>query len=150
MVENCRFDQVGGDAIRLHGYSAYNRIVGNEIVEAGAQGICLADLNFWPYDFPPIWRGNAQRLRSMFSRLPCAIGNVISENHIHHSGLTDNFGAAIHFHGMNCQDNVISHNLIHHMPHHAIYFSMGFGRNTIEYNDLHTLCLVMADAGGVY
>jgi hypothetical protein len=36
------------------------------------------------------------------------------------------------------------------MPHHAIYLSMGFGRNVIEYNDLHTLCLVMADAGGVY
>ena len=86
----------------------------------------------------------------MSSRLPWAIGNVISDNHIHHCGLTDGFGAAIHFHGMNCRDNVISHNLIHDQPHHAMYFSMGFGRNYIEYNDVHTLCLVMADAGGVY
>ena len=149
-IERCRFDQVGGDAIRLHGYNAHNHIRGNEIVGAGAQGICMADLEFWPYDFPPVWRGNEERFHSMSSRLPWAIGNIISDNHIHHSGLTDNFGAAIHFHGMNCQDNVIAHNLIHDMPHHAIYFSMGFGRNIIEYNDLHTLCLVMADAGGVY
>ena len=149
-VENCRFDQVGGDAIRLHGHSAHNRIVRNEIIGAGAQGICLADLEFWPYDFPPIWHGNEQRFRSMSSRLPWAIANVISDNHIHHIGLTDNFGGAIHFHGMNCQDNVIAHNLIHDTPHHAIYFSMGFGRNVIEYNDIHTVCLAMADAGGVY
>ena len=45
---------------------------------------------------------------------------------------------------------MIANNLIHDMPHHAIYLSMGFGCNTIELNDLHTLCLVMADAGGVY
>ena len=149
-VQRCRFDQVGGDAIRLHGYNAYHHIVRNDFVGAGAQAICLADLDFWPYDFKPVWRGNEERFRSMSSRLPWAIGNVISDNHIHHCGLIDNFGAAIHFHGMNCQDNVISHNLIHHQPHHAIYCSMGFGRNFIEYNDLHTLCLVMADAGGVY
>ncbi len=149
-VQGCRFDQVGGDAIRLHGYNAYHQIVQNEIVGAGAQAICLADLDFWPYDFKPVWRGNDARFRAMSSRLPWAIGNVISDNHIHHCGLTDGFGAAIHFHGMNCRDNVISHNLIHDQPHHAMYFSMGFGRNYIEYNDVHTLCLVMADAGGVY
>lgn len=45
-VEDCRFDQVGGDAVRLHSYNAHNRIVGNEIVGAGAQGICLAHLDF--------------------------------------------------------------------------------------------------------
>jgi hypothetical protein len=158
-VENCRFDQVGGDAIRLHNYSAYNRIMGNEIVEAGGQGICLAYLDFWPYDFPSTWRDQAKEsglrfrentLRSVSSRLPWAIGNVISENHIHHSGVLDNFGAGIHLHALNTDNNVISHNYIHDMPHNGIWLSMGLGSNIIEYNDLHTLCQVMADAGGIY
>ncbi|HXF28031.1 MAG TPA: right-handed parallel beta-helix repeat-containing protein [Bryobacteraceae bacterium] len=149
-ISNCRFDQVGGDAVRLHGYSRGNQIVDNEIVHAGAQGICMAYLNFWPYDFPPTWRRNESRLRAVSSMLPTAAGNVISRNHIHHCGVIDSFGAGIHLHGLNCDRNVISHNFIHDMTHHGIYLSMGFGRNLIEYNDLHTLCLVMADAGGVY
>jgi Right handed beta helix region len=149
-VSHCRFDEVGGDAVRIHGYSRGNQIINNEIAGAGAQGVCMAYLDFWPYDFPPTWRDNAAQLRSMSSRLPTAADNVISRNHIHHCGVIDNFGAGIHLHGLNCDSNVISHNLIHDMPHHGIYLSMGFGRNIIEYNDLHILCLVMADAGGIY
>ncbi|OHB83370.1 MAG: hypothetical protein A2V98_23040 [Planctomycetes bacterium RBG_16_64_12] len=149
-VENCTFNQVGGDAIRLHGSSFRNRIVENEIAGAGAQGVCIAYLDFWPYDFPPVWRGQQERMRSVSSRLPWAVGNVISRNHIHHCGVIDNFGAAIHLHALNTDGNVISHNRIHDQPHHAVYLSMGFGRNTIEYNDIYALCRVMADAGGVY
>jgi len=150
VISNCRFDQVGGDAVRLHGYSRGNQIADNEIVHAGSQGICLAYLNFWPYDVPPIWRDHEPQLRTISSSFPTAARNIISRNHIHHCGVIDGFGAGIHLHGLNCEENVISHNFIHDMPHHGIYLSMGFGRNLIEYNDLHTLCLVMADAGGVY
>ena len=89
-------------------------------------------------------------LRSISDHLPWAVGNVISDNHIHHSGVLDNFGGGIHLHGLNTDNNVISHNSIHDMPHHGIYLSMGLGRNTIEYNDMHTLCNVMSDAGGIY
>jgi hypothetical protein len=150
VIDGCRFDQVGGDAIRLHGASTRNRITRNEIVSAGAQGICFADLEFWPYHYPAVWRGNEVKLQSVSSRLPWAVGNVVENNHIHDCGVIDNFGAAIHFHALNTDGNVVAHNHIHDQPHHGIYFSMGFGQNIIEYNDLHDLCFVMADAGGVY
>jgi hypothetical protein len=149
-IEGCTFDQVGGDAIRLHGYSGHNRIVGNQIAGAGAQGICLADLDLWPYDVPPVWRDNEQALREVSARLPWAVGNLISQNHIHHCGAIDRFGAAIRLHGLNTDGNVISHNHVHDQPHHGIYLSTGFGQNIIEYNDLHALCRSLADAGGVY
>lgn len=149
-ISGCRFDQVGGDAIRMSGVCSYNRIVGNEIVKAGGQGISAVNLDFWPYEFPAIWRDNQATMRSVSSRLPWAVGNVISGNHIHHCGVIDNFGAAIHFHGYNTDKNIVSHNHIHDQPHHAIYFSMGFGQNIVEYNDISALCRVMADAGGVY
>lgn len=150
VIDGCRFDQVGGDAIRLHGASTRNRITRNEIVGAGAQGICFADLEFWPYHYPAVWRGNEAKLQSVSSRLPWAVGNVVENNHIHDCGVIDNFGAAIHFHALNTDGNIVAHNHIHDQPHHGIYFSMGFGQNFIEYNDLHDLCFVMADAGGVY
>jgi hypothetical protein len=150
VIDRCRFDQVGGDAIRVHGASTRNRITRNEIVGAGAQGICFADLEFWPYHYPAVWRGNEAKLQSVSSRLPWAVGNVIENNHIHDCGVIDNFGAAIHFHALNTDGNVVAHNHIHDQPHHGIYFSMGFGQNFIEYNDIHDLCFVMADAGGVY
>ena len=150
VIENCTFDQVGGDGIRLHEYNAHHRIAHNEFVGVGAQAICFAHLDFWPYDFPPVWRGNEQQFETMSSQLPWAIGNTVCGNHIHHCGVIDNFGGAIHTHGLNTQSNLFCHNHVHDQPHHAIYFSMGFGQNTIEYNDFHDLCLVMADAGGVY
>ena len=90
------------------------------------------------------------KLQSVSSRLPWAVENVIENNHIHDCGVIDNFGAAIHFHTLNTRGNIVAHNHIHDQPHHAIYFSMGFGQNIIKYNDLHDLCYVMADAGGVY
>ena len=150
VIEGCTFDQVGGDAIRLHGYNGHHRIARNTFVGCGAQAICLAHLDFWPYDFPPVWRDNEAQFERMSSQLPWAVGNTICGNHIHHCGVIDNFGAAIHVHGMNTRDNRFCHNHVHDQPHHAIYFSMGFGHNHIEYNDLHDLCYVMADAGGVY
>ena len=149
-IENCIFDQVGGDAIRLHGYNAHHRIAHNEFVGVGAQAICFAHLDFWPYDFPPIWRDKERQFEIMSSQLPWAVGNTVCANHVHHCGVIDNFGGAIHIHGLNTRDNRFCHNHVHDQPHHAIYFSMGFGRNYIEYNDFHDLCYVMADAGGVY
>ena len=85
----------------------------------------------------------------MSSRLPWAIGNVISRNHIHHCGTVDNFGAAIHVHGLNCQDNVIANNSIHDMPHHAVCFSMGFGRNIVYFRNPEAALLRVRAAKGI-
>ena len=150
VIEGCTFDQVGGDAIRFHGPTVGNRIVDNEFVEAGAQAICIAGQDFWPYDFPPVARGQRKQLVRVAEPLPWVKENVIAHNHIYRCGTQDSFGAGIHLHGLKCRDNVIAHNHIHDMPHHAIYLSMGFGRNFVEYNDVHDLCFVMADAGGIY
>ena len=143
------FDSVGGDAVRLQNRNSYNHIENNTIVGAGAQGVVLAnerrDLNF-----PQTWRGQSESLRELADSLPRCTGNVITGNHIHHSGVIEKFGAAIKVYGLACHDNIISHNLIHDMPHAGIATVLGFGRNIIEYNALRHLCLEMADTGGFY
>ncbi len=141
------FDAVGGDAVRLQNDNAYNRIVGNEIAYAGAQGICLSDQESGG-TFPQSWRDNAELLRETSRQRHIARSNIISRNHIHHCGVIDKAFAGIKIHGLNCVNNVISHNLIHHMPLEGIALTLGFGSNIIEYNELHTLCLEMADCGG--
>jgi len=143
------FDSVGGDAIRLQNRNSYNHIENNTIVGAGAQGVVLANERR-DLSFPQTWRGQSERLRELADSLPRATGNIITGNHIHHCGVIEKFGAAIKVYGLACQDNIISHNLIHDMPHAGIATVLGFGRNIIEYNELRHLCLEMADTGGFY
>lgn len=150
IIKDCKFDQVGGDAIRMHSYAGHHSICNNEITGSGGQAISFVYQDLWPYDFPPVTRGKEQELSRLSQSLPWAVGNRITDNHIHNNGVIDNFGAAIHIHGFNCDHNLIAHNYIHDQPHHAIYMSMCFGRNIIEYNYIRNLCYVMADAGGVY
>ena len=43
-VEDCRFDQVGGNALFISGYNRRIRVTGCHIVAAGASGVCLVGL----------------------------------------------------------------------------------------------------------
>ena len=152
-TENCtvrgnRFEAVGGDAIRLEYGSTANRIIRNEIARAGAMGINFNNTRDGGFDFPQTWK--VKVLEALARDRPVAARNVVSGNHIHHCGVIDKFGAAIKIHGLNCVDNVISHNEIHDVPHAAIAITHGFGRNTIEYNEIDNVCLEMADAGAFY
>ncbi len=140
------FVAVGGDAVRLQGYNARNRVVGNEISDAGAQGICLAGT---PGGLPYTWRDNAEALEQAASGMAKSRSNLISRNHIHHCGVIDKLGSGVYVFGLNSVDNVISHNLIHHTAHRGIVLGFGFGRNIVEYNELHHLSLEASDTGGI-
>jgi hypothetical protein len=124
-IEDCYFDQVGGNAIYLERYNYRNVIQRNEITYAGANAIVLiGDCPFHP----------------MF--------NEVVDNHIHHAGVILNFIAGV-FLGTS-DVNVIAHNSIHHMPHHAVNLgSNGLGRNYIEYNEIRQVCQEIADTGAI-
>ncbi len=73
-------------------------------------------------------------------------GHVAENNHIHDYGRWDRmYTPAISLAGVG---NRASHNLIHDAPHMAI----GFGGNnhTIEFNEIHHVCLESNDAGAIY
>lgn len=147
-IEKCLFDSVGGDGIRLQNYNANNRIVRNHISHCGAQGICIAGVE---QELPS--RPTPHEDKQLFVRLsqerPKSIGNLISNNHIHHTGSIDKRGSGVYVYGINVVDNVISHNLIKDTAHRGIMIVHGFGRNIIEYNELHDLALEAADTGGI-
>ncbi|MBK9389607.1 MAG: right-handed parallel beta-helix repeat-containing protein [Bacteroidetes bacterium] len=73
-------------------------------------------------------------------------GNFADNNHIHHiARLKRVYYPGISVSGVG---NIISHNLIEHIPHMAIFFAGN--ENIIEYNDLNDVCYESNDAGAIY
>ena len=129
-IEHNTFYAVGGNGIYLEGYNARNLIRNNEISHAGACGVVLIGSKY----FRPV------------QRYP--IYNQIVDNHIHHCGIFDKYVAGV-FLGLS-DGNVVGHNLIEDMPHHAINLGgSGFGRNILEYNEIHHACLETFDNGAI-
>ena len=124
-IENNRFYAVGGNAVYLEGENFRNVIQRNEISHAGANGICLL--------------GDKQQH---------PVFNQVLDNHIHHCGAINKYVAGV-FLGLS-EGNLVGHNYIHHMPHHAVNLgNSGFGRNFVEYNEIRHTCLETYDNGAI-
>ncbi len=73
-------------------------------------------------------------------------GNFADNNHIHHiARLKRVYYPGVSVNGVG---NIISHNLIEHVPHMAVGFSGN--DNIIEYNELNDVCFESNDAGAIY
>ena len=129
-IENNIFYAVGGNGLYLEGYNTRNLIRNNEISHAGACGVVLIGSKY----FRPVQRHPTY--------------NQIVDNHIHHCGFFDKYGAGV-FLGLS-DGNVVGHNLIEYLPHHAINLGgSGFGRNILEYNEIRHACLETFDNGAI-
>jgi len=129
-IENNHFYAVGGNAIYMEDQNGRNLIQNNEISYAGAIGICLVGTKYF----------YAKRHYPLYNR--------IANNHIHHCGVFDKYVAGV-FLGL-CDSNVVAHNLIEHMPHHAINLgNTQYGRNIIEYNEIRNVALQTKDNGAI-
>lgn len=124
-IENCHFDQVGGNAVYLEQKCCNNQICYNEISYAGANGITLIGTE----PFHPLF-------------------NKVTDNNIHHVGCILNYVAGV-FMGMSDM-NIVAHNSLYDLPHHAINLGTnGLGRNIIEFNEIRRVCLEISDTGAI-
>ncbi|MCF7849159.1 MAG: right-handed parallel beta-helix repeat-containing protein, partial [Kiritimatiellales bacterium] len=114
MVEDCRFMNSGGTAVRLDLHCRENRVSGNEIEHMGGSGILLAG-------YGPGTKDVSQ-------------SNLISNNHIQHSG--EIFWHAPGIMVWQSGGNRIANNLIHDLPGMGIVVSgvrpVSFGKNLRE------------------
>ena len=101
VLENCRFFQSGGAAIRLDLHCRWNRISGNHVAYVGGTGILLA--------------GYGPGTKDVNNN------NVVTNNHIHHVGELLHHSLGIF--AWQSGDNRIANNLIHHTPYTAIVVS---------------------------
>ena len=121
LVSN-RFLSVGGNAVYLEGHNFRNVVRGNEIAYAGHCGVVLI--------------GTRRRTDHAVQHPLC---NEVTDNHIHHCGVFDKAAVGV-FCGLS-DANLIGHNLIEQVPHHAINLgNHGYGRNLVEYNDIRYAC----------
>lgn len=157
-IEDCHFDAVGGDAIRLQDDNAHDRITGNHVADAGAYGIfvggkqpghCRHDLASSDVPSPTEWFRDRFDRAATVQAWPVSRGHVISNNHIHDVGYFEKHASGIAFYGISAPEVLVSHNLIHHTPRFGIGMMSGFGRITIEYNHLHHNALETADVGAI-
>jgi parallel beta-helix repeat protein len=124
-IEGNRFEAVGSNAVYLEGYNYRNVIRKNEIAYAGANGICLL--------------GTIEK-HPLF--------NQVEDNTIHHVGVLNKYVAGV-FLGMS-NGNLIAHNRIEYVPHHAINLSNNpWGRNIVEYNLIRFTCQEIMDTGAI-
>jgi len=124
-LENNRFYALGGNGVYLEGHNVYDRIRRNEFSYIGSNGVCL-----------------------LGTRQSHPAFNWVVDNHFHHCGVILHYVAAV-FAGLS-DGNLIAHNTIHDMPHHAINLGTnGYGRNIVEYNHIRRTCLVLQDNGAI-
>ncbi len=122
-VQNCLIKNIAGNALVMTGSNnlAYN----NEITHTGKGGIILDG-------------GDSETLTS---------GNSKADNNYIHdwSEIYQTYQPAVTLLGVG---NICSHNEIANSPHEAITYK---GNNhTIEYNNIHDVCLLSDDAGAIY
>ena len=124
-IERNRFYALGCNAIYLAGHNFRNLIQDNEISYAGANGICLL---------------GTRHKHPMF--------NQVTDNYIHHIGALNKYVAGV-FLGMS-DGNLVAHNRIEHVPHHAVNLSNNpTGRNIVEYNLIRHACQEINDTGAI-
>jgi len=137
-IEDCTLDNIGWYGIDLREGCRNNRIIGNEIRNAGGGGIKL--------DGADAERGLDLRCHS----------NRVSDNHIHHVG--EVFRSSVGILIIHSGRNIIEHNTLHHIYYSGIscgwrwdYEENVTRDNQILYNHIYKLGQKkLSDMGGVY
>ena len=137
-VERCTFSQIGGYGLWFGRGAKRNRIVANEIYDAGAGGIKVGDTALH----------DNQTERSF--------ENVVTDNVIHNLGLV--YPGAIGIWVGQSSRNDISHNRIHDTLYSGISVGWvwGYGKshcegNRIEFNEVYNISRgALSDLGGIY
>ena len=151
VVEDNYFNAVGGNGIYLQGYNVRNIVRRNEIAHTGAAGVAFGGQTGYG-DFlnekGRLSKIGREGMTLANSHPEYPMFNEIVDNDIHHCGEINYLTAGI-FAALS-EDNVIGHNWIHEVSHHAINLgSSGQSRNIIEYNLIQRTCLRTGDTGAI-
>jgi hypothetical protein len=133
-VQNCLFDQIGGNGVFMSGYNRYNVVYNCDIEEGGASGVCLFGLRS-SLRCPNTWSGTV----SCSDRTP----GPLTEEYPSHCRIENNLMNKIGrfekqiagFTASATEFDTVRHNTIKTIPRAGINFCDGaWGGHLVEYN----------------
>ncbi|MBL0745756.1 PDZ domain-containing protein [Chryseolinea lacunae] len=150
IIKNCTFDAIGGNAVFFSNYNRDNQVVGCEIVNIGASGVCFVgdpgavrSPSFEYNQFVPL---NAMDIVPGPKTGNYPARCLVYDNLIHDVGLVEKQVAGVQI--SMAQDITVSHNTIYNMPRAGINVSEGtWGGHIFEYNDVFNTVLETGDHG---
>lgn len=146
-VEACRFEQIGGYAVRLSMDTLLCRLSRNLVQDAGAGGFLLRG--------PWVSRGEIRHDRSRAGSIVAPTVNLIADNEVAFSGKIKKYVAGIHNESRpaamrRAPGNVFAHNLIHDMPRNGIFGFWNLGGYVVEYNRIYRVMSETDDGGLIH
>jgi len=147
-VEDCLFDQVGGNALFMSGYNRRNRVTGCTVREAGDSAFCLVGRED-AVRTPSTWQNQLQEIRD---ENPGPIGPNYPAECLIHNNLIERIGrwgkqTAGVFLSMS-EKITVSHNTIHDVPRAGICINDGtWGGHLIAFNDVYNTVQETGDHG---
>lgn len=150
-VEDCRFEELGGNALFVSGYNRRTRITANRFASLGASAICLVG-DPTAVRSPQFWDKPWIAAEQLGDLVPGPLTThypadcVIEDNLIHDLGFIEKQVAGV-FISMSA-DIRVRHNTIYHIPRAAICINDGaWGGHLIENNDVFDTVRETGDHG---
>lgn len=150
-IENCKFNQIGGNAVFVSGYNRYVTITGCHIFDVGASAICfigdpsaVRNPKFIPYG-PPVSAAELDTITGPKNNKYPAFC-IADNNLIHDMGKVEKQGAGVQI--SMAMNITVSHNSIYDTPRAGINIGEGaWGGHIIEFNDVFDTVLETSDHG---
>ena len=146
-IENCTFDQVGGNGVFVNGYNRNHVIFDNTFIDAGASCVALIGLRS-SVRCPGSWTNNPacndKTPGPLTEDYPAFI--TVNNNTMNHFGRFEKQTAGVAISMSQC--DTIRHNTIHDCPRAGLSINDGcWGGHVIEYNWIYNTVLETGDHG---
>jgi len=146
-IENCFFDQVGGNGVFMSGYNRSHRIYNNIFIDVGATCVAMVGLTS-SVRCPSSWSATP----NCTDKTPGPLTNEyptfvsVDNNIMNHFGRFEKQPAGVDLSMTEC--DTVRHNTIHDCPRAGINFTDGcWGGSVIEYNWVYNAVLETSDHG---
>jgi Right handed beta helix region len=146
LVNNCTFDQIGGNGIFMYGYNRHNVVYNNVFVDAGASCVCLIGDTI-SVRCPLTFSGGTCTDRTPGPRSPDYPAFIVVDNNLmNHFGRFEKQTAGVAIGISEC--DTVRHNTVHDCPRAGMSVNSNcFGGHDISFNWIYNTVLETDDHG---